>query len=277
MYGAKNIDLPPSKLWLFTHNKTFGNNFGESDLRGAFRSWWAKRFIINFWNVYLERMGSPMTLMQYPQGASDSLKETLKQIMRNLSSKTEILVPDGVKIALLEATRAGQASYKDALDYHNSAIARSILMTGLYGMDSSNLRQSEGNSQGFIQLRLLFKMADQISQALQQSLMCQVIYPLIDLNFDKPIYPDFIWQDYGQFEGTVVADEIRQLHAAGILDMDQQDVNYVRSVVGLPLRDAEEHPDEVLRPNPTPLTGEGAASPGAAPQGNNRAGDAVKK
>jgi hypothetical protein len=49
----------------------------------------------------------------------------------------------------------------------------------------------------------------------------------------------FVWQDYGQFEGMKIADEIRQLHAAGIIDMDQTDVNYARSVLGLPIRDEE--------------------------------------
>jgi hypothetical protein len=67
--------------------------------------------------------------------------------------------------------------------------------------------------------------------------MEQVGNPLLELNFEKPLIPKFIWQDYGQFEGQVVADEIRQLHAAGIIDMDQTDVNYVRSIMGLPLRD----------------------------------------
>jgi hypothetical protein len=69
---------------------------------------------------------------------------------------------------------------------------------------------------------------------------------------------------------AVIADEIRQLHAAGILDLDQDDVNYCRSVLGLPLRD-DDNPDKVLRPAALPLTGEGAAKPPAPGQGNTRA------
>jgi hypothetical protein len=53
--------------------------------------------------------------------------------------------------------------------------------------------------------------------------------------------------------------------------MDQADVNYVRSIMGLPLRD-EENEDEVIRPAPTPPPGGGAPTPPAAPQGNDRAG-----
>lgn len=266
------VELPPEKVWLFTHDKRFGNLYGNSDLRAAYRSWWAKKFVIQFWNVYLERFGAPMTKMTYPQGASDTLKTNLKTILSNLNSKTEILVPEGVNVALVEATRGGNAGYTDALAFHNNSIARAMLMVGLFGADGDTNRQASSTSQSFLHLRVLFKTADQISQKLAASLMTQVIKPLLDMNFAIPAYPEFIWQDYGQFEGTVIADEIRQLHAAGIIDMDQRDVNYVRSVLGLPLRDEEDDPDEVIRPEPLPPPGGGAAQPPAASQGNDRAG-----
>jgi len=271
MGGGNQIELKPDKLWLFTHDKRFGNLYGNPDLRAAYRNWWAKKFVIQFWNVYLERFGAPMTKMTYPQGASDQLKTNLKTILSNLNSKTEILVPAGVEVNLIEATRGGAASYADALSYHNNSIARAILMVGLIGADGDQKNSRGAPSQSFLQLRVLFKTADQISQRLATSLMDQVIKPLLDVNFDKPIYPEFIWQDYGQFEGTVIADEIRQLHVAGIIDMDQRDVNYVRSVLGLPLRDEEDDPDEVIRPIPMPPPGGGTPTPDA-PQGNDRAG-----
>ncbi len=48
-------------------------------------------------------------------------------------------------------------------------------------------------------------------------------------------------------------------------------MNYVRSVLGLPLRDEDEKPDEVIRPAALPLTGQGAAQPPAPGQGNTNA------
>lgn len=269
---GQQIDLNADKLWLHTHDKRFGNLYGNSDLRSAYRSWFAKKFVIQFWNVYLERFGSPMTKMSYPIGASDELKTNLKKIMSNLASKTEVLVPQGVEINLIEATRGGNASYNSAIDYHNNAIARAILMVGLVGANGDQTRQSEGASQSFLHLRILFKLADQLSQMLAKSFMEQVVYPLIDLNFANPIYPRWMWQDYGQFEGMRVADEIRQLHAAGIIEMDQDDVNYVRSILGLPLRKEDDKPDDVMRPQQLPPPGNANAPPPAAPQGNDRAG-----
>lgn len=270
---GKYIDVTPDKLWLHTHDKRFGNLYGNSDLRAGYRSWFAKKFIIQFWNVFLERFGAPMTTMKYPQGASEELKLKLKGILSNLASKTEILIPEGVEIALIEATRGGNAGYAEALSYHNNSIARAILMVALLGVDGDSTRSSNGDSQSFLHLRILFKLADELSQELARGFMDQVIKPLLDINFEKPQYPTFIWQDYGQFEGMKVADEIRQLHTAGIIDMDQDDVNYVRSILGLPLRGEDDKPDEVIRPDhPLPPPGGGAAQPPAAPQGNDRAG-----
>ncbi len=265
------VELDPPKVWLFTHDERFGNLYGNSDLRAAYRPWFCKKFITQFWNVFLERFGAPMTKVTYPQGASEELKNNLKTILSNLASKTEVLVPEGVTIDLIEATRGGNSGYMEALSFHNNAIARAILMVGLMGgADGDKSNTSPSGTQGYLSLRVLFKVADEISKRLSCSLMKQVICPLLDMNFENPIYPTFVWQDYGQFEGMQIADEIRQLHAAGIIDMDQADVNYVRSVLGLPIRE-EDKPDEVIRPAPTPPPGGGVGQPPAPETGNTRA------
>lgn len=265
---GKVVEIGREKIWHWAHNPEFGNAYGSSDLRAAYRAWWAKKFIINFWNVFLERMGSPMTMMKYPQGASDQLKDTLKTILRNLSAKTEILVPEGVTVELVEAKRAGQGTHKDAITFCDIAIARALLMVGLIGLSlESSGRGSDSESR--LHLRLLFKTADELSQDLAQSFSLQVIRPLVDMNFaHEHLYPKFVWQDYGAFEGTEIADAIRTLHLAGVLDLDQNDVNYVRSIMGLPLRDAEEAPDKIMRPGVIPPVGGGVPP---AEQGNDRA------
>lgn len=270
---GQNILLPPQKGWFYTYNERFGDIYGESDLRSAYRSWWAKKFIINFWNVFLERLGQPMMLMKYPQGASDDLKAILKKILTNLSSKTEVLVPAGVEVNLIEATRAaGNGNYEGALKFHNSSIAKAILMSTIFSeADSTRVSQDIG----FVHLRMLFKMTDMIAQDMVKSFMDQVVRQLIAFNYGEEnvekLLPKFIWQDYGQYSAQLIADEIRQLHAAGIIEMDQSDVNYVRSILGLPIRDPDDHPDKVIRPVALPLTGQGAAKPPPPDQGNKNA------
>jgi phage gp29-like protein len=272
-----DVTLDPNKVFLYSHNKRFGNIYGDSDLRAAYRSWWAKKFIINFWNVFLERMGQPMMMLKYPTGASDVLKQTLQKILRNLSSKTEVLVPQGVEVQLVEATRAGNAGYSEALNYHDNAIARAMLMSSLMGLggESNKAREANGTSQSIIHLQLIFDMADAISQDIARELVQQVVRQIVAFNYGDDqvdaLCPEFVWQDYGKYQATLIADEIRQLHAAGIIDMDQTDVNYVRGLLGMKLRDADDVPDEVIRPEPLPPPGNANAPPPAANQGNSRA------
>ncbi len=219
---GQNIQLAPEKTFLFTHNKKFGNLYGDSDLRGAYRSYWAKKFIINFWNVFLERMGSPMTLIKYPQGADQILKDTLKKILTNLGSKTESAqVPGGRG----RGTDRSEACSGERRLWHGAAIPQQqhracdldgdLVRRGRRNRHNSRLRQPELP----LQLRILFKMADQISKQLAAELTCQVIKQLVEFNYGPDAEaPEFVWQDYGQFEGMKIADEIRQLHAAGIID-----------------------------------------------------------
>jgi hypothetical protein len=99
----------------------------------------------------------------------------------------------------------------------------------------------------------------------------QVVKQLVDYNFNSANYPELLFQDYGEFEGIEVADTIRLLHAAGILDMDQEDVNYARSVLGLPLRREGMKEDEVVRPPQPPPPGNANVPPPKAAQGNQLA------
>jgi phage gp29-like protein len=270
--GVNKITVKPDKVWHYAHQSEFGNPYGQSDLRAAYKSWWAKKFLINFWNVFLERLGSPMMMMKYPQGASEELKQTLQNILRGLSTKTEVLVPEGVEVQLIEAMRSsGQATYHDALTYHNNAIARAILMVAMFGAGGDDVKRG-ADSQSRLHLRVLFKMADDLSQKLIRSFEEQVIKQLVDFNFPNvKDYPKFIWQDYGEFEGIEVADTIRLLHAAGIVDMDQSDVNYARSILGMPLRDEDDPEDEVVRPQPLPPPASANVTPPKASQGNELA------
>lgn len=265
---GRNIEVSASDVWHYAHNSEFGNTYGMSDMRAAYKHWWAKKFIINYWNVYMERMGTPMTMMKYPQGSSEDLKTDLKSILAGLSSKTEILVPVGVEVDLIEATRGGAPGYLDALTFHNNSIARAMLMVSILGMGGEDVTRG-ADSQSQLHLRLLFKMADEVTGNVTHSFTKQVLEPLVDMNFEHDnLYPQIIWQDYGQFEGVIVADTIRLLHAAGILDLDQDDVNYARSVLGLPLRDEDDKKDEVIRPNPLPPPADPNKVPPKASQGN---------
>lgn len=270
--GSSDIFIPPEKMLHYAYQREFQNHYGISDLRAAYRAWWSKKYVTQFWNVFLERFGAPLMKMTYPHGASDKLKNTLKDIMRNLSSKTDILVPEGVVIELIEATRAGQAKYEEALTYYDIRIASAILIPALLGMGTDIKRGSD--SQSRLHLRTLMKLVQYLGGEIAEEIERKIIKQIVDANFDTTEYPQFIFQDYGEFEAFEITDAIKELFNAGILDMDQEDVNYARSVLGLNIR-GEDEEDEIRRPDPSALLampgGNAQAEGGGAKPGNKRA------
>jgi phage gp29-like protein len=263
-----DVALPIERVFHYAYQSHFGNPYGESDLRSIYKNWWAKKYTIQFWNVFLERMGAPLLIARYPNGAPPALKTALKAILTGLSSKTEVLVPQGVEIEMLEAKRSGTSDYNGALAYHDAAIVKGILVPALLGVGEATRRGSD--SQSRLHLRTLFKMADEISKEISTAFMKQVGHKLLDMNFDGITeYPTFKWGDYGEYEAQDITDAVRLLHAAGILELDGEDTNYLRSLVNLPLREEGEE-DEVVRPPQLPPPGSANAPPPAAGQGNQR-------
>jgi phage gp29-like protein len=265
----KEIVMEPEKVFHYAYQKQFSNHYGTSDLRAAYRSWWSKKYITQFWNVFLERFGAPLMMMKYPAGASDELKTKLKEILNGLSSKTDILVPDGVVVELIEATRAGQAKYDEALTHYDVRIATSMLIPALLGMGVDTKRGSD--SQSRLHLRTLMKVIQMIGIELAEEVSAKIIRPLCDANFNVKEYPTLIWQDYGEFEAFEITDAIKELFNAGLIDPDQEDVNFARSILGLPVRD-EENADEIINiAKETALNPPAPAGAGGGIAGNKNA------
>jgi phage gp29-like protein len=245
------VFLPPEKVIHYAYQSHFSNHYGVSDLRAAYRAWFSKKFITQFWNVFLERFGQPLMMMKYPMGATPELKSALRSILDGLSTRTDILVPEGVIVELIEATRAGTAQYGEALTYLDIAISKALLVPALLGMGTDIKRGSD--SQSRLHLRVLMKVVNDLSQDLQEQVQKSIVIPLVDSNFnDVKEYPDYKYQDYGEYEAVEIVDAINNMFNAGILDMDQDDVNYARSILGLPIRE-EGNEDEIMRAPPPPV------------------------
>lgn len=270
---ASEIHLEPEKAFHYAYQRQFSNHYGISDLRAAYRAWWSKKYITQFWNVFLERFGSPLMMMKYPQGASDTLKTSLKSIMTNLSSKTDILVPEGVAIELIEATRAGTAQYGEALTHYDVRIATSILIPALLGMGVDTKRGSD--SQSRLHLRTLMKVIQYLGDEIACEIQEKLIKPIVDANFNTDKYPRFMFQDYGEFEAFEITDAIKELWNAGLLDADQEDINFARSILGLPLR-GEDNEDQARRPDPSLPPGTGGLN-GVGGAGAQQSNDRAKK
>lgn len=267
--SAGDIEIDPSKILHYGYNGDFQNHYGVSDLRAAYAAWWSKKFVTQFYNVFLERFGQPLMMMKYPQGASYELKNALKSILTNLSTKSDILVPDGVAVELVEATRSGTAGYEQALNYYDVRLSRAILVPALLGMGVDIKRGSD--SQSRLHLRVLMKVANHVSTDLEHIYSDKLCKPLVDMNFaGVSEFPRFKFRDYGEYEAIEIVDSAINMWNAGMLDCDQNDINFLRSVLGFDLRD-EANEDSLMRPQPPPVGNPNNPNDSGAGAGKNNA------
>lgn len=281
LIGAPAGDIPvsPDKILHYAYQSEFSNQYGNSDLRAAYAAWWSKKFVTQFYNVFLERFGSPLMMMKYPTGSTQELKNTLRSILQGLSTKSDILVPEGVVVELVEATRAGTARYDEALNYFDIRISRAILVPALLGMGVDVKRGSD--SQSRLHLRVLMKVANEVSVDLEHLYSSKLVKPLVEMNFaNVKEFPSFHFRDYGEYEAIEIVDSAINMWNAGMIDCNQDDINYLRSVLGFDMRE-EDDEDELMRPDPAPLGNPNNPNDSGAGAGKNNArakkGPATKK
>lgn len=102
-----------------------------------------KRNNIKFWLMFLEKFGSPTAVGQYEAGASDEDKRKLLEATEAIQHDAGIVIPKGMMLELLEASRGGTASYQDLYEVLDDAIAKVILGQTMTTQDGSSLSQAK--------------------------------------------------------------------------------------------------------------------------------------
>uniref|UniRef100_A0A7C4PLY3 DUF935 family protein n=1 Tax=Anaerolinea thermolimosa TaxID=229919 RepID=A0A7C4PLY3_9CHLR len=60
MPGGQEQPLPAEKFVLYAYNSRYESPYGRSDLRSAYKHWWAKQLLLKFWLLSLEKFGAPV-------------------------------------------------------------------------------------------------------------------------------------------------------------------------------------------------------------------------
>jgi phage gp29-like protein len=136
--------MPDGKFWTFssgaaTDDEPYGLGLGH------FLYWpvFFKRNDIKFWLIFLEKFGTPTVVGTHPPGATEAERDTLLQAAAAVATDAAVTIPEGMALALLEATRGGTSTHEAMLAAMDRAIAKVVLSQTMTTDDGSSLSQAQ--------------------------------------------------------------------------------------------------------------------------------------
>ena len=135
--------MPAKKFWLLYRPGGVGSLGGGQGL--AYYLYWPvyiKRNALSFWATFAEKFSSPSVKGIVPPMATEAEKQELLRACGTLGSEAAVVIPEGMQIELLEATRRGGGDYKEFVAAMNQAISKVILSQTMTTDDGSSRAQA---------------------------------------------------------------------------------------------------------------------------------------
>lgn len=260
------VEVDRGRVIHYVHAPEWDHVYGRSDLREAYRSWYIKEQVSNLWPRYLERFAGGF--LHAAQSAEASLSaaelDTLDDALRRANSLGAIRTPPGITLTVIHPPAAADA-YERALQFHDLAIAKALLVPNLLGIS-----QAGGGSyaQSQTQLEAFFWTLNADAVRLEECLNEQLFRDLGDQAWGDGEYPEFRFKPASVEHQKWVVQTFLQMVTAGAALPTEADEAFLRRMLDLPERDeeaktiAEVQQERAPEPPPMPPGAEGAEQEG---------------
>tara|TARA_R110002074_G_scaffold102238_4_gene220908 strand:+ start:9860 stop:11818 length:1959 start_codon:yes stop_codon:yes gene_type:complete len=230
--------LPTNKFLIFSYQKEFGNHYGTADLRPAYRGYWSKDTIIKFWNIYLERFANPTVVGKYRSNDPNS-KTNLRNILDGLTAKTSITHRmDEFDINFLEPSRSATQDFKEAINYYDKTIARSILIPDRLVAEGETGAYSQAKVHFDVFLFVLAKLRQDLEEVVMNE---QLIKRLVQINFGNVTeMPKFKFNPMTDDQKFALNEMFITAVEKGVISPTLEDENYIRENLHFPEKDNAE-------------------------------------
>lgn len=155
-----------------------------------------KRQGITFWLTFADKFGSPTALGRYPNSAGKAEQGKLLQALQAIAQDAGIIVPEGMSIDLLEASRSGSVdTYEKLVRYMDEQISKVVLgETMSTTASSAGLGSGQANVQNDVRIETAVDDADELSETLDDTLVRWIVelnmpgagLPSVVRQFDEP-------------------------------------------------------------------------------------------
>ena len=218
----------------YVQNADVDVQYGQSELREAYRAWFSKDIAVRFWNIFLERYASGFLKIQPKDGvkvtAGSAEHTALVNLLTNIGPKTGVLLPSGVEAELVYP--ATTDAYEKAIASHDKAIAKALLVPNLMGISEQG--QTGSYSQSQTQLEAFMWTLEAETNRLEEILNEHLFRPLGELNFGAGPYPRFCFRPLSEAMKMQIIKTWVELVKAKAVTSTDADEEHIRELLDFP-------------------------------------------
>lgn len=179
---SRGEELPERKFIIHRYGAKDGNPYGLGLGTRLFWPVYFKRQGIQFWLTFADKFGSPTAVGKYPNGAGKPEQDKLLAALSALANDTGVIIPEGMMIEFLEASRSGSVdTYETLCRYMDEEISKAVLGETLStSMGKGGGSYAASNTHNEVRLELTKADADLLSDTLNATLIkwfCEFNFP----------------------------------------------------------------------------------------------------
>jgi phage gp29-like protein len=219
--------LPERKFVVHSFGAKDGSPYGLGLGHRLFWPVYFKRQDIGFWLVFADKFGSPTAVGKYPGGAGKTERDKLLEALKAIANESQIVIPDGMLVELLEAKRAGSIdTYEKLARYMDEQISVCVLgETITTSPKATGLGSGVAERQNEVRLEIAKADADMLSDTLNATLVRWIVeYNLPDAR------PPIVYRSFDEPEDLERRSKVDQaLHEMGY---EPEDLSYLNETYG---------------------------------------------
>lgn len=170
------VELPPRKFIRHSFGAKDGNPYGLGLGTRLFWYVWFKRQVTANWLIFTDKFASPTAVGEYPPGTPKAEQDKLLRAAAALSQETAVVIPQGLVLKLLEASRTGSVdAYERFLTYCDQMISEVVLGESLTTSAGKNGSRALGEVHNEVRLELVKADADLLSDTLNDTIVRWIV------------------------------------------------------------------------------------------------------
>lgn len=240
--AGRRLTVDMSRMIHYVHSPEFDRYYGRSDLREAYRAWFIKQRVGEFWALYLERMAGGFLILKKGEDTSmqfgSAEQVSLQDVLTNLHSSSGIILPKGIEPELIQP--ASTDAFEKAMVFWDLAIAKALLVPNLLGI--SHAGQTGAFAQSQTQLEAFFWTLNADSERLEAVINEQLIKDLGDQNYGDGEYPEFSFKPASREHIKQTIADWKLLVDGKSVITTEEDEEHFRKLLDMPKRDATTKP-----------------------------------